>query len=108
MDARGCVLGILVLTATAGASAIAAVPSPHWLRDPDTGCYLYHVDPHAADGGAWSGACVERAANGMGPAGFPQARGLVQSVSRTFAPGAATGAVSLNLAGGPPFRGPGI
>lgn len=104
---RSCVLGGLgvVLAASAGTVAAAAASAPHWVMDAQTGCYIYHVDSRPADGAFWSGACADRAASGTGTAVFTQSGRFMESISGTFARGAAQGAVRINWADGSHFEG---
>lgn len=107
MILRGGLLGVLALTATASAvtAATSEGSTPRWVMDPQTGCYIYHVDSRPADGASWSGTCVDRAAGGAGTAVFTQSGRFVESVSGTFARGVAQGVVRMNWADGAHFEG---
>jgi hypothetical protein len=104
---RSCVLGVLglVLAASAGTGAALEASAPRWVMDAQTGCYIYHVDSRPADGVFWSGACADRVASGTGTAMFTQSGRFTESISGTFARGAAQGAVRINWADGSHFEG---
>jgi hypothetical protein len=103
-----CAAAILAAAAAerlAGDAMADSGHAPHWLIDPQTGCYVFYDDPHPADLAAWSGACVDRMASGVGTATFTVRGRFVESVSGTFVKGAAEGSVRANWADGAHFEG---
>jgi len=100
-------LGTLALGgAAAGQPAASNSPNtPRWLVDAQSGCYVFYTDAAPADAVSWSGACADRAAEGIGTAVFSRAGRAVLSVSGRFIRGAATGHIGANWADGSRFDG---
>lgn len=93
------------LAAAGGDQASDPRQQSHWLRDPESGCYVYYLGSDSADAVTWSGDCREDAASGSGTATFMNEGRFVESVSGAFLKGKPEGKVRINWADGSQFEG---
>lgn len=84
----------------AALSVLAVVPAQAegWLKDPVTGCELWHPeDPGADEVVSWSGACVDGKAEGRGVGTWVDGKGLLGRFEGTMRAGKAEGSATAAI-----------